>query len=140
MKFSRSPFAVLTLVGFCLSLFPPFAQATSNYEYRPDEFVVITNGRSPDGKYSIAAHGEGDLGYDNFHLYLMDAPSGKKFGALTEIKDALDTGADAFTAKWSADSKMVSITYRVDRRESAMVSYRIENGRATRTSGPVKVK
>jgi len=140
MKLPRSPVAVLALLVSCVALFPSLANATSNYEYKPDEYVVITDGRSPDGKYSIAAHGEGDLGYDNFHLYLMDASSGKKLGALEEIKDPLDTGADAFTAKWSADSHQVSITYRVDRRESVTVRYRIENGRATRISGPGKAK
>lgn len=140
MKPLRYVPAILLLVCLGWLFFSPQARATSNYEYKPDEYVVITNGRSPDGKYSIAAHGEGDLGYDNFHLFLMDAMAGKKLGALSEIKDPLDTGADGFTAKWSADSKQVSITYRVDRRESVMVSYRIENGRATRLSGPAKVK
>jgi hypothetical protein len=54
------------------------AFATSNYEYQPGEFVTIANGESPDGRYAIATHGEGDLGYDNWHVYLMDAQSGKK--------------------------------------------------------------
>ena len=138
MKNLRFVPALLVLVGLGWLCFSSHARATSNYEYKPDEFVVITNGRSPDGKYSIAAHGEGDLGYDNFHLFLMDAKAGRKIGTLAEIKDSLDTGANAFTAKWSTDSREVSITYRVDRRESATVRYRIENGRATRVSGPGK--
>ena len=139
MKNLRSPVAALACLALGLAFVPSQARATSNYEFKPDEFVVITNGRSPDGKYSIAAHGQGDLGYDNFHLYLMDASTGRKIGALEEIKDPLDTGPDAFSAEWSADSRQVSITYRVDRREVVMVRYRIENGRATRISGPVKV-
>ncbi|OAI43475.1 hypothetical protein AYO41_00270 [Verrucomicrobia bacterium SCGC AG-212-E04] len=140
MKPLRFVPAILLLVGFGWLFFSSHARATSNYGYKPDEYVVITNGRSPDGKYSIAAHGEGELGYDNFHLFLMDAKAGKKIGALEEIKDSLDTGADAFIAKWAPDSRQVSITYRVDRRESVMVRYRVENGRATRISGPSKVK
>ncbi len=140
MKPLRFVPALLVLLGLGWLCFSSQARATSNYGYKPDEFVVITGGRSPDGKYSIAAHGDGDLGYDNFHLYLMDAAAGRKIGALEEVKDPLDTGADAFTAKWSGDSRQVSITYRVDRRESVMVRYRIENGRATRISGPSKVK
>ena len=139
MKYHRSAIAALAFLAFGLAFVPSPARATSNYEFKPDEFVVIRNGRSPDGKYSIAAHGQGDLGYDNFHLYLMDASTRRKIGALEEIKDPLDTGPDAFSAKWSADSRQVSITYRVDRREAVMVRYRIENGRATRISGPVKV-
>src|SRR6185312_13398339 len=53
-------------------------RATSNYEYGPDEYVTITNGISPDGKIAITAHGSGELGDDNFHLYLTDAATGKK--------------------------------------------------------------
>ena len=60
------------------------AFATSNYEYQPGEFVTIVNGESPDGRYAIATHGEGDLGYDHWHVYLMDAQSGKKIGPLEE--------------------------------------------------------
>lgn len=126
------------VLGLTLAM-PPLADATSNQEYKPDEYVVITKGRAPNGQYSIAAHGEGDLGYDKFHLYLMDAATGKKIGPLTEIKDPLDTGADAFYAQWSADSREVSITYRVDRRVAMMVRYRIENRRATLINGPKKV-
>jgi hypothetical protein len=123
----------------CLALLSPPLRATSNYTYKPGEYVVIADGRSPDGQYSIAAHGEGDMGYDNFHIYLLDARTGKKIGALEEIKDSLDTGADAFRAEWSADSRQVSISYRVDRRVSVMVRYRIENRRAIRVSGPTTI-
>lgn len=128
------------LLLFTVSLFlPPGARATSNYEYKPDEYVVISDGRSPDGKYSVAAHGEGELGDENFHLYLMNAEAGKKIAALAEVTDTLDTGAEAFYAKWSDDSREVSIRYRVDRREARMVRYRIENGQAKLRSGPTKV-
>ena len=107
-------------------------------QYKPGEYVTITNGKSPDGNYAIAAHGEGDLGDDNFHLYLMDGKTGHKIGPLEEIKDPLDTGAEAFTAKWSADSKEVAISYRVDRHEMVVIRYRIGNRRAVRLSGPTK--
>jgi hypothetical protein len=116
------------------------AGATSNYEYKPDEYVVISDGRSPDGKYSIAAHGEGELGDENFHLYLMNAETGQKIGILDKVKDTLDTGADAFYARWSADSREVAIRYRIDRREARMVRYRIEQGHARLLNGPAKVK
>ena len=59
-------------------LFPATgALATSNYEYGPDEYVTIAKGFSPDGKYAITAHGEGELGDENFHLFLTDAVAGK---------------------------------------------------------------
>jgi len=112
--------------------------ATSNHEYGPNEYAVIEGGLSPDHKYSIAAHGGGELGYDHFHIYLMNAASGKKIGPLEEIKDTLDTGADAFYAKWSANSTEVAIRYRIDRREALEVRYRIGNGRAFLIKGPSK--
>lgn len=120
-------------------LFPLRLNATSNYEYKPDEYLLINDGRSSDGKYSIAAHGEGEFGDDNFHLYLMNAKTGKKIGPLDQVKDTLDTGADAFYAKWSPDSREVSIRYRIDRHEARMVRYRINNGQAQLLDGPTKV-
>ena len=113
-------------------------RATSNYEYGPDEYVTVTQGISPDGKIAITAHGSGELGDEHFHLYLTDAGTGKKIGPLEEIKDTLDTGADAFYAKWSANSTEVAIRYRIDRREALEVRYRIGNGRAFLIKGPSK--
>ncbi len=133
-QFRNNLFLILSL-GLAGAAF-----ATSNYEYKPDEYVVIANGKSPDGQYAIAAHGDGEYGDENFHLYLMDAKTGKKIGPLEEVKDNLDTGADAFTAKWSADSREVSISYRVDRHEMVMIRYRVENRRAHRLSGPAKIE
>lgn len=112
--------------------------ATSNREYGPNEYVTIDGGLSPDRKHSIAAHGGGELGYGNFHIYLMNAVTGKKIGPLEEIKDNLDTEADAFYAKWSPNSKEVTIRYRVDRHEALEVRYRIDNGRAYLIKGPSK--
>jgi hypothetical protein len=115
--------------------------ATSNYEYGPDEYVTVTTGISPDGKLAITAHGRGELGADNFHLYLTDAISGKKIGPLEEVKETLDTGADAFAAKWSKDSQEVTIVYRVDRHAPLKaISYRIAGRRAQLIKGPFDVK
>jgi hypothetical protein len=130
---------VLSLSAMVLPI--SFALATSNYEYGPDEYVTIASGISPDGKFAITAHGSGDMGYDNFHLYLHDALTGKKIGPLEEVKETLDTGADAFAAKWSKDSQEVTIVYRVDRHEPLKaVSYRIATRRAQRIKGPFDVK
>jgi hypothetical protein len=112
--------------------------ATSNYQYGRDEYVTIANGISPNGKYAIIAHGEGEYGDDNFHIYLTDAVTGKKIGPLEEIVETLDTGADAFCAKRSQD---VVIVYRVDRHAPLKaVSYHISNRRARRIKGPYDVK
>jgi hypothetical protein len=111
------------------------AWATFNYEYGPDEYVTISNGISPDGKLAITAHGEGEMGYDNFHLYLFKAETGKKIGPLEEIIAELDTGAGAYGAKWSKDSSEVTIVYRVDRHAPLKsMTYRLEKGRAIPTT------
>ncbi len=59
---------------------------------------------------------------------------------LQEIKETLDTGADAFAAKWSDDSQQVSVVYRVDRHAPLKaVSYRIV-GRRARSNGAIRRK
>ena len=116
-------------------------RATSNYEYGPDEYVTVTKGISPDGKIAITAHGGGELGDENFHLYLTDAGTGKKIGPLEEIKEFLDTAADRFAAQWSSDGQQVTIVWRVDRHEPLKaISYRITGRRAQKIKGPFNVK
>ena len=85
----------------------------------------MANGTSPDGRYAIATHGEGDLGYDNWHVYLMDAQTGRKIGPLEEITDPLDTAADAYAAKWSPDSTKVAVTYRAERHIAVTIVSRL---------------
>jgi hypothetical protein len=116
-------------------------RATWNYEYGPDEYVTVANGISPDGKIAITAHGSGELGDENFHLYLTDAGTGKKIGPLEEIKEFLDTAGNAFAAQWSSDGQQVTIVWRVDRHEPLKaVSYRITGRRAQKIKGPFNVK
>ena len=115
--------------------------ATWNYQYGPDEYVTVANGISPDGKIAITAHGRGELGDENFHLYLTDAGTGKKIGTLEEIKYFLDTGAGAFLAEWSKDGQQVTIVWRVDRHEPLKaISYRITGRRVEKIKGPFNVK
>ena len=137
----KPPVLLRTALVICFSLacFEQRALATSEYNYKPGEYVTVVDGLSPNGEYAIAAHGNGEGGYGNFHIYLMNARSGKKIGPLEEIKLILDTGANAYYAKWSSDSRQVSITYRQERHMAVMVRYRIESGRAFRLSGPSAV-
>jgi hypothetical protein len=115
--------------------------ATSNYEYGRDEYVTIANGISPDAKIAITAHGSGELGDENFHLYLTDAGTGKKIGPLEEITEFLDTAAGAFAAQWSSDGHEVTIVWRIDRHEPLKaISYRITGRRAQKIRGPFNVK
>jgi hypothetical protein len=132
----KPPLLISILVLFVACAATAFA--TANYEYKPGEYVTVTNGRSPDGRYAIATHGEGDMGYDNWHVYLMDAQTGKKIGPLEEIRDPLDTAADAYVAKWSPDSSKVALNYRADRHVAVTIVYRIANRRAYLVSGPTQ--
>lgn len=121
-----------------LALIPFGALATSNHNYGAAEYVTVARGISPDRKYAITAHGEGDLGYDHFHIFLTNAQTGRKIGPLEEIVNTLDTGAGAFCAKWSEDSQHVVIVYRIDRHlPLKSVSYHIGKGRAFLIRGPV---
>ncbi len=127
MKGSR----LLTALGpFLLSVI--LARATSNYIYGSDEYDTVIGGISPNGKYAIATHGSSaNYGYDGFRVFLIDNLTGKKIGPLLEVSDNLDTGADAFGAKWSADSGSVFVVYRIDRHQPLQaVEYRIAHGRA----------
>lgn len=113
------------------------ARATSNYDYGADEYVTIAKGISPNGQYAVTAHGGGEGGYDNFHIFLTNAVTGRKIGPLEEIVDTLDTGADSFCAKWSGDSQQVVIFYRISRHEPLRaVSYHIAKARAFLIKGP----
>ena len=116
--------------------------ATDNYEYGPDEYVTISNGISPDHKLAITAHGTGEMGDENFHLYLFDAAAEKKIGPLDEIDEVLDTGAGSFAAKWAKDSAQATIVYRVDRHAPLKsITYRFTKGHAVSTTKkPVDVK
>ncbi len=131
----------LTLILCVLVLGTIPVSATDNYAYGPTEYITITDGLSPDGKYAITAHGEGEYGYDNFRIYLTNARTGKNIGPLEEITENLDTGAASFCALWSKDSEEVSIFYRVSRHKPIKeISYRIKGHRAFLIKGPFDVE
>lgn len=99
--------------------------------YKKDEYRPICNGLSPDRRFFIATHGEGGLGYDNFHLYLFDTLRGNKVGVLEEIRNTLDTSPGAFAALWDNDSSEVTIVYRINEHAPLKsMTYRIDKGRA----------
>ncbi len=128
----------LSLLLLALTFSLSIVLATNNYEYGPNEYVTISSGASPDGHYAVTAHGEGEYGYDHFHIFLTNAETGKRIGPLEEITDVLDTGAGSYCARWSTDSSHVTIIYRVDRHAPLKeVSYRIANNRAYPLEGPV---
>ncbi len=135
---NKRAFLATLVAGCSLLASAPLAHATSNYTYKRAEYVVIKRGLSPDGLYSIAAHGDGELGYDHFNLHLLDAKTGRRLGPLTDITKGswFDTAAGAYHANWSSGSRFVTISYRSDRHTISAVKYRIEKGRAVHVSGP----
>jgi hypothetical protein len=132
--------ASLLLILCAIALSSRCSLATDNYEYGPNEYITIIDGISPDGNYAITTHGQGEYGYDDFHVYLTNAIAGKKIGPLEEIAETLDTGAGSFCALWSKNSQQVSIFYRISRHEPIQeISYRLGKGRAFLIKGPANV-
>jgi hypothetical protein len=111
--------SAIVLAGVAVS-----AHATSNYNYKPDEYVIVDGGSAPDRHLSLAAYGTEDLGY-GFHVYLMAEPAHKIIVALPGIDDhiILDTAADAYHAAWSPDSRHVALHFRTDRHVETMLLY-----------------
>ena len=112
---------VIAIVVACLS---GRLLATAEYDYGADEYVTITKGLSPDGRFAITAHK--DYGLDNFHLYLTDARTGRRIGPLEEVEPTLDTAANAFGAIWSNDSNSVTLVWRWSRHDPfKSITYKI---------------
>ncbi len=125
-----------------LLLLTALVHTTRAHEYGANEYVTVSNGLSPDAKFAITAHGSSDFdGLPGFHLYLTDAITGKKIGVLKEAVDFLNSDASDFAAKWSSDSRQVTIVYLVGRHVPLKaISYRIVHRHARRIKGPFDVK
>ena len=108
------------------------AHATSEHTYEKNEYLVMEGGRAPNKLLSIASHGKGEAGRDDFHLYLMAEPAHRKIAQLPGIgpDDVLDTGPDAYEARWASDSRHVAVGFRSDRHIAEVRLYRIGNARA----------
>lgn len=126
-------FAILPVLAAAIP-----ACATAVYEYKPEEYVNVDRGVAPDGKHVIAAHGTGDLGSDNFHLWLMTEPDHRTIAALPGIDSdsILDSAAKAFYAPWAPDSRHVAILHLADRHVVVMNRYGIRESRVQSISGP----
>jgi hypothetical protein len=124
--------ALLTVLG----LTP--GRATDSHEYEKDEYAIIRGGMSPDRHLSLASHGDGLGGSENFHVWLMAEPAHRKIMALDDISsdNNLDTGPDAYHATWAPDSRHVAVNFRSDRHVLELNLYGIENRRARLVSGP----
>jgi hypothetical protein len=119
---------VLTCVGL-----PVRAGATSVYDYKPKEYVIVDGGLAPNKRFAIAANG-----YGSFHVYLMAEPAHKPIATLASIDNdaVLDTGPSAYHAVWSPDSRHVAVHFRSDRHVLTMLLYEIRGGRPHLTDTP----
>jgi hypothetical protein len=133
---------VSCILSVLLAAFVPFAampaHATSEHDYAKDEYAIIRDGLAPNKQVSLASHGDGDGGRENFHVWLMAEPAHRKIVTLDDIggSNNLDTGPDALHAVWSADSRHVAVSFRSDRHVLQLNLYRIENRRARLVFGP----
>ena len=135
MRYLRALFAfVTTFLAFAAAP----ARATDTHHFAKDEYAVIRDGLAPDKQVSLAAHGDGEGGSGNFHVWLMAEPAHRRIAALEDIgsHNNLDTGPDAYRASWSADSRRVAVAFRSDRHVLELNLYRVENRRAYLISGP----
>ncbi len=115
------------------------AAATDNYAYEKGEYVTISDGLSPDGHWSIAAHGDGELGSDQFDLHLLREPSHQKVASL-RIKEVLDTGPLSFIGVWAPDSSRVAVLFRSDRRVLELRLFAVAKGKVQSIEVPSLVK
>ena len=108
------------------------AHATAEHHYARGEYAIVEGGRAPNGKFSLASHGEGEFGNDNFHVYLMAVPGHRRIARLDDISsnNNLDTAPDAYHAAWSPDSRYVAVSFRTERHIVTLNLSRIEGGRA----------
>lgn len=111
------------------------AAATDNYAYRAGEYAIISGGRSPDGRWSVAAHGDDSGGYDGFQLYLMREPAHEKLVPL-RTGDHLDTAPLSNIALWAPDSRSVVILYRTDRHVLEMRLFAVVDGKTRAIKAP----
>ena len=110
------------------------ALGTDNYSYKSGEYAIVSGGRSPNGHWSISAHGDGEYGDDNFDLYLMREPAHEKVMRLG-IVESLDTGPLSIVGIWAADSTHVAVLNRTDRHVLDLCLFHIAKNKAQ----PIKV-
>ncbi len=133
----QNPFLRYFVIAACLAAVFP-AHATSNHQYVKGDYAIIRGGLAPNKQVSLASRGEGELGDENFHVWVMAEPAHRKIAKLDDIgsENNLDTDPDAYHAFWSKDSRHVGVAFRSSRHEVTLNLYRIENRRAHLIAGP----
>ena len=123
-------------VGLAATALP--AGATSNHHYAKGEYGIIHGGLAPNKQVSLASRGEGELGDEDFHVWLMAEPAHRKLMKLDDISsdNNLDTDPEAYHAVWSKDSRHVGVSFRSSRHEVTLNLYNVEDRRIRLISGP----
>lgn len=125
-------------VAACLALAAFAARATSNHHYAKGEYGIIRDGLAPNKQVSLASRGEGELGDEDFHVWLMAEPAHRKIVKLDDISsdNNLDTDPDAYHAFWSKDSRHVGVAFRSSRHEVTLNLYNVEGRAISLVTGP----
>jgi hypothetical protein len=133
----------LSIVLLCAS---QAVHATSIHKYGKHEFSIIVDGRAPNKRFSVASHQDGESNgefwNERFNLYLMAEPAHRKIAPL-DLKGkigGLDTGADAYSAIWSADSRRVAVRFRSSRHIGEIRLYEIRGRRPHLLDNPSLLK
>lgn len=112
--------------------------ATDNCSYKADEYAIISGGRSPDSRWSVAAHGDGPYGYEGFDLYLTREPSHEKLAPL-RTRDYLDTGPLSIVALWAPDSTHVAVLNRSARHVLDLRLFAVADGKVQSIKVPLLI-
>ena len=69
---------ILAVLAAAIALGLTPARATDEHDYAKDEYAIIRDGLAPNKKMSLASHGDGEGGDENFHVGLTSEPAHRK--------------------------------------------------------------
>jgi hypothetical protein len=79
----KGQFILFSALAAFLAFAAASARATDSHDYARDEYAIIDGGLAPNKRISLASHGEGEGGVENFHIWLMAEPAHRKIIAST---------------------------------------------------------
>jgi len=108
------------------------------YEYAKGEDVVIDGGVAPNGRLSLASHGEGASGNDKFHIYLMAEPAHSQDRRARRYHLERHSGfrTHRVLRRLGAGFAPRAVAFRTDRHVMITMLYRVEHGRTVRSAAP----
>ena len=134
----RNALAIVAVLALTAAGGP--AYATAEYNYKANEYVIVDHGLAPNNKFSIAAHGTGEGGSEEFHLYVMAEPEHRPLAPASidrlEIHFIWIPARRLFIARSTANSGHVAIMFRADRHILIMVLYALRDSQPHHLKGP----